>query len=50
VEIQHHQWNHYAGDRNFFLASPQALQVDARCPQIAAIVELPHQSKKEQTG
>ncbi len=40
IEIQQHQMRHYAGDRNFILASPIELQTVAHCPQIAAMVEL----------
>ncbi|MGY4797914.1 helix-turn-helix domain-containing protein [Lysinibacillus fusiformis] len=40
IEIQQHQMNHYAGDRNFILAAPQELQTVANCPQIAALTEL----------
>ncbi len=40
IEIQQHQMNHYAGERNFILASPQELQTVAHCPQIAALAEL----------
>lgn len=40
IEIQQHQLNHYAGDRNFILASPLELQTVAHCPQMAAIAEL----------
>ncbi|MBP1992935.1 AraC family transcriptional regulator [Paenibacillus eucommiae] len=40
IEIQQHQLNHYAGDRNFILAPPLELQTVAHCPQIAAIAEL----------
>lgn len=40
IEIQQHQINHYAGDRNFILTSRSELQTVAHCPQIAAITEL----------
>ncbi|WP_372007282.1 helix-turn-helix domain-containing protein [Paenibacillus chitinolyticus] len=40
IEIQQHQLKHYAGDRNFFLASPLELQTAAHRPQIEAIAEL----------
>ncbi|EON72143.1 helix-turn-helix domain-containing protein [Lysinibacillus sphaericus] len=40
IEIQQHQMKHYAGERNFILASRKELQTVAHCPQIAAIVEL----------
>jgi len=39
-EIQQHQMNHYAGDRNFVLASPQELQMIADCPHIVALDDL----------
>lgn len=40
IEIQQYQLNHYAGDRNFILASRSELQTVAQCPQIAAIAKL----------
>ncbi|MBU9709230.1 AraC family transcriptional regulator [Paenibacillus sp. AK121] len=40
IEIQQHQMNHYAGDRNFVLASRQELQTVAHCPHIAALADL----------
>jgi len=40
IEIQQHQVNHYAGERNFILASPQELQTITHCPQIATLAEL----------
>ncbi|WP_340021189.1 AraC family transcriptional regulator [Paenibacillus sp. FSL K6-1096] len=40
IEIQQHQINHYAGDRNFVLASRQELQTVAHCPHIAALADL----------
>ncbi|KOY82972.1 helix-turn-helix domain-containing protein [Lysinibacillus macroides] len=40
IEIQQHQINHYAGERNFILASPQELQTIAHCPQIATLADL----------
>lgn len=40
IEIQQHQMKHYAGDRNFIVASRPDMQTVADCPQIAAIAEL----------
>ncbi|MGE7109734.1 helix-turn-helix domain-containing protein [Lysinibacillus sp. NPDC047702] len=40
IEIQQHQINYYAGERNFILASPQELQTITHCPQIATLAEL----------
>lgn len=40
IEIQQHQINHYAGERNFILASPQELLTITHCPQIATLIEL----------
>lgn len=40
IEIQQHQINDYAGDRNFILASPLELQTVAHCPQITDLVKL----------
>lgn len=40
IEIQQHQMNHYAGERNFILASAKELQTIAHCPQIAILAEL----------
>ncbi|KUF27753.1 AraC family transcriptional regulator [Lysinibacillus sp. F5] len=40
IEIQQHQINHYAGERNFILASPQELQTITQCPQIVTLAKL----------
>lgn len=40
IEIQQHQINHYAGERNFILASPKELLTITYCPQIATLIEL----------
>ncbi|MDP1395132.1 helix-turn-helix domain-containing protein [Lysinibacillus capsici] len=40
IEIQQHQINHYAGERNFILASPKELLMITYCPQIATLIEL----------
>lgn len=40
IEIQQHQINHYAGDRNFILTSRPELQTVANSTQIAALAEL----------
>lgn len=40
IEIQQHQINHYAGERNFILASPKELLTITHCPQIATLIEL----------
>lgn len=40
IEIQQHQINHYAGERNFILASPQELLTITHCPQIVTLIEL----------
>ncbi len=40
IEIQQHQMNHYVGDHNFILVSPQELQTATHCPQIATITTL----------
>lgn len=40
IEIQQHQINHYAGERNFILASPKELQTITHCPKIATLAEL----------
>jgi len=40
MEIQQHQMTHFAGDRNFILASHQDLQTVAHCPNIVALTEL----------
>lgn len=40
IEIQQHQINHYAGERNFILASPKELPTITYCPQIATLIEL----------
>lgn len=40
IEIQQHQINHFAGERNFILASPKELLTITHCPQIATLIEL----------
>jgi len=40
IEIQPDQINHYAGERNFIVASSQELQTVAHCPQFSALAEL----------
>jgi len=40
IEIQQHQINHYAGERNFILASPKELQTITHCPKITTLAEL----------
>lgn len=40
IEIQQHQINHYAGERNFILSSPKELLTITHCPQIATLIEL----------
>lgn len=40
IEIQQHQINHYAGERNFILTSPLELRTITHCPQIATLAKL----------
>ncbi len=40
IEIQPDQINHYAGERNFIVASSQELQTVAHCPQISVLAAL----------
>ncbi|MBU5350798.1 helix-turn-helix domain-containing protein [Paenibacillus silvae] len=40
IEIQKHQMNDYAGDRNFVLADPLELQIAAHSPHIVALDNL----------
>ncbi len=40
IEIQQHQMNHYAGERNFILASRQEMPTVAHYPQITALAKL----------